>query len=178
MSRDFDYENNNIAYDWQYTKDDGGGIKCKNYIICETVLPEWWFDYKGNYLCTNCHMMFGTWKSGDYQHIGKGILEVTSNLECPVCLEIKECISQSKCNHSLCISCFKRIYYGDKNVNGEPIFPYPDIEDEYYDDTENIKWDNYPLIKLYNEEWDKWDDDRQEKYNKEEHLRRCPICRK
>ena len=28
MNRDFDYENNNIAYDWQYTEVDGGGIKC------------------------------------------------------------------------------------------------------------------------------------------------------
>ena len=31
MERDFDYENNNIAYDCQYTEEDGGGIKCKNY---------------------------------------------------------------------------------------------------------------------------------------------------
>ena len=50
MNRDFDYENNNIAYDWQYTEVDGGGIKCKNYIICETVLPKWWYECKGCYL--------------------------------------------------------------------------------------------------------------------------------
>jgi hypothetical protein len=29
MERDFDYENNNIAYNLQYTQEDGGGIKCK-----------------------------------------------------------------------------------------------------------------------------------------------------
>jgi hypothetical protein len=177
MNRDLNYENNNIAYDWQYTEDTGGGIKCKNYIICECVLPKWWFDCKGSYLCTNCHMMFGTWKSGNDQHYGKGILEVNSNLECPICLEVKECISQPRCNHWLCISCFKRCYYGDDN--GEPIFPYPDIEDEYYDDSENIKWVNhYPLIKIYNEELDKFEHEQAEKYNNEENLRICVICRK
>ena len=44
MERDFDYENSNIEYDLQYTEKDGGGIKCKNYIICESVLPKWWFE--------------------------------------------------------------------------------------------------------------------------------------
>jgi hypothetical protein len=116
--------------------------------------------------------MFGTWKGG------KGILEVRHNLECPICLEMKECISQPMCNHSICISCFKRCYYGDENLDGKPIFPYPDIEDEYYDDSENIKWDEYPFIKIYNEEWNKWDDEKNENYKNEENLRICPICRK
>ena len=80
---------------------------------------------------------------------------------------------------SLCISCFKRCYYGDENIEGKPIFPYPDIEDEYDDDTENIKWVNdYPLIKIYNEELNKWDDEKTEKYENEKNLRICSICRK
>ena len=179
MNRDFDYENSNIGYDDQYTEEDGGGIKCKNHVVCEAVLPKWWFDCKASYLCTNCDMMFGTWESGEYEHTGKGILEMSNNLECPICLEIKECISQPRCNHSLCISCFKRCYYGDENIEGEPIFPYPDIENEYDDDTENIKWANdYPLIKIYYEEWDKWDNEKTEKYENEKNLRICSICRK
>ena len=179
MERDFDYENNNIGYDWQYTEEDGGGIKCKNYIICEAVLPKWWFDCKGCYLCNNCDMMFGTWSSGEYKQVGKGVLEMSNNLECPICLEIKECISQPRCNHSLCIICFKRCYYGDENIEGKPIFPYPDIEYEYDDDTENIKWVNdYPLIKIYNEEFNKWDDEKTEKYENEKNLRICSLCRK
>ena len=166
MNRDFNYENSNIGYDYQYTEEDGGGIKCKNYIICEEILPKWWFDCKGCYLCSNCDMMFGD------------NLEMNNNLECPICLEIKECISQPRCNHSVCISCFKRCYYGDGDKSEEPIFPYPNIENEYYDDTEHIKWDNdYPLIKIYNEEWNKWDDKKTEKYNNEKNLRNCPLCR-
>ena len=74
MKRDLEYENNNIGYDWQYTEEDGGGIKCKNYELCEDVLPKWWFECKGHYLCTNCDMMFGTWKNG------KGELNFSDNI--------------------------------------------------------------------------------------------------
>ena len=52
-------------------------------------------------------------------------------------------------------------------------------EDEYDDDTENIKWVNdYPLIKIYNEEFNKWDDEKTEKYENEKNLRICSLCRK
>jgi len=111
-----------------------------------------------------------------------GILDVSDNVECPVCLEVKRSISQPNCEHTVCIDCFKRCYYGDDSREGEPPFPYPDIEDEYYDDggdEENPKWKNdYPLIKIYNEEWNKWDDENNDKYANEENLRKCPICRK
>jgi hypothetical protein len=168
---------NNIGFDDQCTKENGGGIKCKNYEICQTVLPKWWFDCKGNYLCTNCHIMFGTWSSGKILHEGKGALEISDDVDCPICLDVKRGISQPRCNQSLCIDCFKRCYYGDES--GEPVFPYPDIEDEYYDDRNNITWTyDYPLIEKYHKEWNKWDDERNEKYAKEHNLRICPICRK
>jgi hypothetical protein len=173
MERDFNYENNNIAYDCQYTEEDGGGIKCKNYEVCESVLPKWWFDCKASYLCTNCDMMFGTWTSGTYKQTGKGVLEINDNIECPICIECKRGISFPRCNHMVCIDCFKRCMYGDES--GEPVFPYPDIYDEYYEDIENPKWktNNYPLIEIYNRDYDIWE------YNKnnEQSLRNCPVCR-
>ena len=175
MQKDIEYENNNIAFDWQCTEKDGGGIKCKNYELCESVLPKWWFDCKGCYLCTNCDMMFGTWKNeaaGIYK-TGKGVLDVYDNVECPICLDMKRSVSQPNCEHTLCIDCFKRCYYGEN----EPTFPYPDIEDEYYDDSEHPKWDTeYPFIQIYNNEWEEWDDKKNR--NEEEHLQRCPLCRK
>jgi hypothetical protein len=187
MTRDLDYENNNIAYDFQYPKEEGGGIKCKNYEICETVLPKWWYECKGHYLCINCHMSFGYYDAENtltgkkYKHFGKGdgYLEIKDNIECPICLEIKRGIVQPRCEHFLCIECFKRCYYGDQNREGEPQFPYPEIEDEYYEDQRNTKWDiDYPLIKIHNEEWNEWDDKQIEKFNREKYLRKCSICRK
>ena len=122
-------------------------------------------------------MMFGTWGSGENAHIGKGHLEISNNLECPICLEIKTCIMQPRCEHIVCIDCFKRRNYSERS--GEPIFPYPGKEDEYNDDPTNPKWDNdYPLIKMYNEEHNKWEDKYTEKYEKEKNLRNCPLCRK
>lgn len=81
-----------------------------------------------------------------------------------------------RCEHSVCIECFKRCYYGSKE--NEPEFPYPEIEEEYDDDPENPKWNNYPLIQIYNEEYDIWLDEKEEKYLNEENLRKCPLCRK
>ena len=171
MNRDFDYENNNIEYTKSFIEEDGKdgeGIKCKNYIVCEEILPKWWFGCKGCYLCVGCLIN------------RFDILKIINNVECPICLEIKEGITQPRCDHSVCISCFKRCQYGDQNREGEPIFPYPDIEDEYYDDSGNLKWGegDYPLIKIFNYECNTWDDERIEKRENEEYLRNCPICRK
>ena len=179
QERDLEYENN-IGFDCQCPEEDCGGIKCKNYELCEEVLPRWWFNCKGNYLCTNCHDMFGTWsneKAGIYK-TGKGILEISDNLECPICLENKRSITQPNCEHTLCIECFKRSYYGDDVTENEPRFPYPNIEDEYYDDQDNQKWEtDYPLIKIHDEEWNKWDYEKVKKYQKETYLHNCPLCR-
>ena len=166
MSRDLLYEEQNIAFDCQNLEEDSGGIKCKNYEVCETVLPKWWFDCKGQYLCTNCDMIFGE-------------LDIYDNIECPICLDVKRSISQPNCEHTLCIECFKRCYYGDSDTTNEPLFPYPDIENEYDEDMDNPKWNNeYPLIKKYNEEWNKWDDAQEAKYLEETNLQQCPLCRK
>ena len=178
MERNIKYERNNIGYDDQYLGDEGSGIKCKNYEICKAVLPKWWFECKGSYLCTNCDMMFGTWTSKcGRQHRGKGALPITANAECSICLELARSVSQPNCDHTICISCFKRCYFGDES--GEPDFPYPDIEDDYYEDPENPNWAHeYPFIQIYNKEWNRWDEEKSRHYEAEAHLRKCPSCRK
>jgi hypothetical protein len=167
MERDLIYENDNIAYD-----ENGNGIKCKNYELCEAILPPWWFECKLKYLCTNCDMMFGSWIENS-----KEILKFNDDIECPICLQVSRGISHPRCIHSLCIMCFKRCHYGDNS--GEPTFPYTNIQAEYDDDQENPKWKtDYPLIDIYNQEWNKWTDEKYEKYENEKNLRQCPICRK
>lgn len=173
IERDLTYENNNIAYDYHNTEE---GIKCKNYDICESVIPKWWFECKNNYLCTNCHMMFGTWGNEQEKHIGKGVLEFMDNIECPICIECKKSVSFPRCNHMVCTDCFKRLIYGDESE--QPTFPYPNIEDDYYKDIENPKWEkDYPLIEIYNRDYDNWENKQEEEYENTKNLRLCPLCR-
>lgn len=76
------------------------------------------------------------------------------------------------------MDCFKRCYFTDHRKYGEPQFPHPELEEEYDDDTDNPKWNiEYPLIKLWVEEWEAWNDACEEKYEKESYLRVCPLYR-
>lgn len=90
------------------------------------------------------------------EHLAKYRARESSNdvdiIKCPMCFECK----QLKRNHFVCTDCFNRCYYVDESV--EPVFPYSEIiQDEYFGDIENPKWETeYPLINVYNEEWDKW----------------------
>jgi len=158
MSRDINYETTQIAYDDQYPKETGGGIQCKNYKVCGTVLPKWWWESKGCYLCIHCDMMFGK------------ELDFIENIECPICFDYTQGVSQLKCDHMICIECFKRCY--DET---EPQFPYPELEEEYVSNPDDPKWQHYPFIHLFYEEWNKWDQYRKEKREK---TLSCPLCRK
>ena len=68
MGRDLEYEQENIAYDEQNPREIGGGIKCKNYVMCEGVLPTWWYECKGKYLCTNCDILLWSIKSPTFRN--------------------------------------------------------------------------------------------------------------
>jgi len=163
MTRDYEYETNNVGYD---ELDGEEGIKCKNHIVCDAVLPKWWYDCKGCYLCINCLVL------------GWGNLRTFIEMECPICLDTNTVITRPTCeHHPICVSCFKRCYYGVRE--NEPKFPYPEVEDEYFDDQDNPKWESdYPLIRTYNKEWNDWEDLREYKNQTEQNLRTCHYCRK
>ena len=182
MERDLVYEKNNIVYDSDYPE--LKYIKCKNYELCGEMFPVEWIQLKvkwgtlQHYLCVDCRILFGNWSNKQEAPTEKGVLKFSdnNNRECPICLEVKKSIFQPRCKHILCIDCFKRCYYGDQSDEDKPSFPYPDLEDEYYMNVLNPKWNNeYPLIKEYHDEWDKWEENREEN---EEHLRKCCLCRK
>jgi hypothetical protein len=163
MTRDYEYEANNVGYD----KDDGEeGIKCKNHIVCDVVLPKWRYDCKGCYFCINCLVL------------GWGNLRTFLEMECPICLDVNTVITRPTCEqHPICVSCFKWCYYGVRE--NEPKFTYPEVEGEYFDDQDNPKWDSeYPLMRTYNKEWNDWEDSREYKNQTEQNLRNCHYCRK
>jgi len=183
MSRDFEYENNNIAYDWVLTRKNGGGIKCKNYVVCETILPKNCYNLCGGYLCFKCISLFGDITDGDGNIIKKGKDKLTTydNVECPICLETKQNVSLPRCEHHTCIDCFKRCYYGDRSRQDEPLFPYNEneVDNRYFSDWDNPKWiTKYPLLKEYNEKYIIWENKKRRKYEEEENIRLCPLCRK
>jgi len=146
-------------------------IECPNYILCKSIMPNSSM-YHG--MCDGCYLIFGKWNGG------RGISEI-KDTECVICLENKTCITQPKCIHFTCIECFKRCHYGDPNydLGNKPIFPYNSmIENEYYDDFKNPKWaSEYPLISIYNDKKNDWDDKQFENSLREEQLQFCPVCR-
>ena len=141
-------------------------FKCKNSELCEyegepSCLDGYW-SIPG--LCMNCVVLF------------RKELIFKNGVECPVCYETKRGVMQPKCEHSICLDCFKSCYYGKYE---DPVFPYSsDVQKEYNGFTYGVPasfLDMYPLIEEYENESDR-------RFNKQmEMIRvnsRCPICRK
>jgi hypothetical protein len=141
-------------------------IKCPNFDMCGTIAPEWYYEcHRGT--CMNCAITFG----------GK-LTFYESEEECIVCLETGKTVKFLRCNHKVCHKCFKRCFYG-KEREEEPVFPYDDnIWDEYEEDENNEKWlKEYPLISEWNKRCDEIEHYYQSKYDSEENLRKCALCR-
>ena len=128
--------------------------KCINFEICN----KYTFT---NRPCINCNDMYGV------------PLQFIDNHECPICMETERCVKFINCNHYVCIQDFKRMFYG--NQSDEPKFPYPDLEDDYY---ENIKkYVEDPNVIKWTKEWHNWSYLEDLHYESEQYLRKCSICR-
>lgn len=156
-------------------RDGGIDIQCRNFEICES-----WFIIENLHtasgeLCFNCDVSFSDWENGKH---GNGILIFKDDTECPICLETTRCVKFPKCNHYICITDFKRCFYGQQRIN-EPQFPYPELEDDYYLKNQGHPYyENDPVIIKYHEEWNNWDNYYESKMENEQNLRKCPLCRK
>lgn len=185
MSRDLEYENANIGYDEQYTEEKGGGIKCKNYELCDAVLPMWWYDCKEKYLCTNCDVF--NWNELEFRD---------TNEDCVVCYSnnSREMKFPANCEHWFCVNCSKNILFWNEtryHLSPEPYGcpPCPNgcvnpkkgkqcYCEEY--DTVQENWElNQP------EQFEKWNDDEDESidlsnqtYGSVYSSKTCPLCRK
>lgn len=159
-------------------------LRCANYEICYPedpdgeYLPDWWHTWvNGKPLCMNCHAAFGTWTQyGGIKHTGKGTLDFKDNTECPVCLDTTRCVSQPRCDHYICLGCFRRCYY---SVPQElPECPFPEMRDEFDDDPDNEKWrTEYPEMGEWDDEVNRLIDIQDDQYAREKYLRACPLCR-
>jgi len=141
-------------------------IKCTNYELCHT-------DFTKNNkkeICINCDITFGMW-------VGcSGVLEFKDNESCCICLEDnKRSIKLLKCNHYLCIECFKTNYYGLKPKEFDVPFPLDD-EDYVKFMFDPCEYQNNRLIQEWLNQYEDWNNeqfDRQEKSIQGV----CPLCR-
>lgn len=79
MVRDLQYEQLNTIYDEDYKRND---IKCKNYELCQHILPPEHYENLANYLCMTC----GDW----FKVSGFGWNELEFRVgeeECVVCMK-------------------------------------------------------------------------------------------
>ena len=161
---------------------------CKNFEICgERQLPQWWFDRKGQWLCTNCHMFFGTWGCTNCpmffgtwgQCDGSGELVMADDTACEVCERTRRGFAYPRCGHECCVECFARQARGRDPPDDEPRCPYPDLEDELLerydrDGADDPVWSSrYPLFPswvLGSRDW--WD--RKEALEGDMN---CAVCR-
>lgn len=102
VPRDVEYEASHRALD-SYTREQG--IKCKNYKFCGEVLPDWWWQCKGKYICSSCNI---TWCRE---------LEFREAAECAVCYEVKPQVKfPGTCDHWFCCSCTSIVLFGKETV--------------------------------------------------------------
>lgn len=149
-------------------------VKCPNFLVCGNDDPQcilW--CHAGR--CYHCDLMFGKWCDSS----NKGNLIFIDNLEeCCICLDNNKVgVSQPKCEHYICVDCFKECYFAECDIESPP-FPYDgSIEDEYDDNPDDIRWNSDPLIILWRYYCDTEEIERNEWYNDRENLRKCPLCR-
>lgn len=190
MVRDLEYENNNIGFDCQYTKEDGGGIKCKNYELCQNILPSEHYENLGNYLCMTC----GDWfKVGGF---GWNELEFREGEECVICNSTsnKQLKFPANCGHWFCVSCSRDILFWDETryhlspvIYGCPSCPNGCINPERGRQCNCKEYDEIQ------EEWVVHEPDKYKEWNEAEHIsielsetivgsvfgsKKCPLCRK
>jgi hypothetical protein len=97
-------------------------LKCPNFIVCNNRLNNVYDDG----LCMDCHSLFGKWRNFN----NSSILKIKdSEIECPLCNIIDINIKRPHCEHTLCINCFKKLYYGIELER--PIHPNT-LDDDVY----------------------------------------------
>ena len=140
---------------------------CSNYKICYGILPL--FRERGtlNYnLCGDCNRLFR--KSPTFNRTPGS---------CDVCKVQDNCFKQVGCRHILCKICFQKCKFGLPDITKEPPFPYPDIEDQYFNET-HILWNlhgKYPLIEKWKKKCEKYDTICQSRMSLKK-SDKCPIC--
>lgn len=80
-------------------------LKCPNFIVCKNRVDTT-YDYEG--LCMDCYSLFGKWRN-----FNTSVLKIEDyEVKCPLCDIVDINIKRPNCDHTLCINCFRKLYYG------------------------------------------------------------------
>lgn len=175
--RDLEYERLNTVPE-EEDEDSETMIKCVNFHFCRALLPNWWWDCKACYVCTNCDVMFGDWMEmrRDERNLDAAKLVFSAApIDCPDCRRTTtDNVKHPWCDHVFCLRCF------EANQDGIPLasppFPYPHLESKYEETSDDPMWvRDFPRIAV-------WQDlDSQVADLLEDHKasldRSCPVCR-
>ena len=144
--------------------------KCKYHQLCYGYVPKYHFSSKTK-LCYYCTNKFDN--ADEYNPVFK------MKANCSNCSKFGRVVNQPKCKHFLCLECSRKCYFGTETYLEEPVFPYPDMEHDYFSDMENPYWKKkYPLIKSFEERWNRWDAFTNRSSNIRRLSKKCPTCHK
>lgn len=133
-------------------KENCQAFKCYHYEICRQKEPLYILNQNQG-ICSECTKYF------------QGIkLDFKNDYKCSICLETRKCVSQPKCLHYLCVSCFRASYFTEESVQWpeDPKFPYSkEIENEYdelnlNEKTKDSFMKKYPLLAKYEQSVNEW----------------------
>ena len=199
--RDLQYEQANIGYNIQYPE---GGIKCKNYELCEEILPIRWYECKARYLCTNYDTILINWWY-EYKEtylcmrcnmFGWGELEFKENNdECDICNEENNKFVNfpTNCGHCFCTQCSRNIlFYDEKRYHLSPVpFGCPPCPNKCTNPIKGKQCYCKEYVKIL-DQWKKAYPEKYEEYNIAQILsiqlsetipgsvygsQKCPMCR-
>jgi len=91
-------------------EDDTKNIKCPNFLLCESYESQEILD-DNNGLCVYCNIICGK-------------LEFELDKQCIICLQHNKtsvCFDP-KCNHHICVTCYKVKYIFDEDDDNQNIF--------------------------------------------------------
>lgn len=136
---------------------------CPNFLVCNST-QENSIMIKGSELCFSCDIAFGK------------TLTILEKTDCQICKTRDiHAIKRLECEHALCFTCFKKAHYADPPK--QPVFPYAkEIEYEYLDNKWDTKWNDDPLIKQYEAEYDSWVEKLYENFKICDPMRECKVC--
>ena len=77
-------------------------------------------------------MMFGNW-GGKTRSTTSNRLVFTESIDCCICLceSIADGVKMPRCQHNICLGCFKNIYF--PTCYDQPDFPFPDRQKQFDD---------------------------------------------